>query len=164
MWYAILGAVLLAGDQILKYWVVTHLAVGESAPFLPGFMQLTRLHNYGAAWSSFSGRTVLLVVFTAVLLAVVALLLKKVVRHWTGVTACTLILSGGIGNIIDRIVHGYVVDMFDLQLFSYPVFNLADCCVVAGAILGGIYYLFLYDKYDKKKKEPDHAHDPSDPS
>ena len=69
MWYAILGAVLLAGDQILKYWVVTHLAVGESAPFLPGFMQLTRLHNYGAAWSSFSGRTVLLVVFTAVLLA-----------------------------------------------------------------------------------------------
>ena len=66
MWYAILGAVLLAGDQILKYWVVTHLAVGESAPFLPGFMQLTRLHNYGAAWSSFSGRTVLLVVFTAV--------------------------------------------------------------------------------------------------
>ena len=158
-------AVLLAGDQILKYWVVTHLAVGESAPFLPGFMQLTRLHNYGAAWSSFSGRTVLLVVFTAVLLAVVALLLlKKVVRHWTGVTACTLILSGGIGNIIDRIVHGYVVDMFDLQLFSYPVFNLADCCVVVGAILGGIYYLFLYEKYDKKKKESDHAHDPSDPS
>ena len=165
MWYAILGAVLLAGDQILNYWVVTHLAVGESAPFLPGFMQLTRLHNYGAAWSSFSGRTVLLVVFTAVLLAAVALLLiKKVVRHWTGITACTLILSGGIGNIIDRIVHGYVVDMFDLQLFSYPVFNLADCCVVVGAILGGIYYLFLYDKYDKKKKESDHAHDPSDPS
>ena len=160
MWYAILGAVLLAGDQILKYWVVTHLAVGESAPFLPGFMQLTRLHN---------GTVLLLLatsaVFTAVLLAVVALLLlKKVVRHWTGITACTLILSGGIGNIIDRIVHGYVVDMFDLQLFSYPVFNLADCCVVAGAILGGIYYLFLYDKYDKKKKEPDHAHDPSDPS
>ena len=105
------------------------------------------------------------IAFTAVLLAAVALLLiKKVVRHWTGITACTLILSGGIGNIIDRIVHGYVVDMFDLQLFSYPVFNLADCCVVVGAILGGIYYLFLYEKYDKKKKEPDHAHDPSDPS
>ncbi len=121
MWYAILGAVLLAGDQILKYWVVTHLAVGESAPFLPGFMQLTRLHNYGAAWSSFSGRTVLLVVFTAVLLAAVALLLlKKVVRHWTGITACTLILSGGIGNIIDRIVHGYVVDMFDSAAVQLP--------------------------------------------
>lgn len=168
MIYVLYTAVILAlvgCDQLLKSWTVHHLALGESTAFLPGFMQLTRLHNYGAAWSSFSGRTVLLVVFTAVLLAAVALLLlKKVVRHWTGVTACTLILSGGIGNIIDRIVHGYVVDMFDLQLFSYPVFNLADCCVVAGAILGGVYYLFLYDKYDKKKKESDHAHDPSDPS
>ena len=140
MWYAILGAVLLAGDQILKYWVVTHLAVGESAPFLPGFMQLTRLHNYGAAWSSFSGRTVLLVVFTAVLLAVVALLLlKKVVRHWTGVTACTLILSGGIGNIIDRIV--YFITCFTIQfiyirairkiqllLFFNPKFRILSSC------------------------------------
>ena len=120
MWYAILGAVLLAGDQILKYWVVTHLAVGESAPFLPGFMQLTRLHNYGAAWSSFSGRTVLLVVFTAVLLAVVALLLlKKVVRHWTGVTACTLILSGGIGNIIDVQVLGQAGVLRTAVIFFY---------------------------------------------
>lgn len=74
------------------------------------------------------------------------------VRHWTGITACTLILSGGIGNIIDRIVHGYVVDMFDLQLFSYPVFNLADCCVVVGAILGGIYYLFLYENTTRKRR------------
>ena len=153
MWYAILGAVLLAGDQILKYWVVTHLTVGESAPFLPGFMQLTRLHNYGAAWSSLSGRTVLLVVFTAVLLAAVALLLiKKVVRHWTGITACTLILSGGIGNIIDRIVHGYVVDMFDLQLFSYPVFNLADCCVVVGSHSGRGYTTCSSTKNTTRKR------------
>ena len=97
----------------------------------------------------------------AVLLAVVALLLlKKVVRHWTGITACTLILSGGIGNIIDRIVHGYVVDMFDLTLFSYPVFNFADCCVVVGAILGAVYYLFFYDKYDKRERP--HGNDTPD--
>ena len=99
MWYAILGAVLLAGDQILKYWVVTHLAVGESAPFLPGFMQLTRLHNYGAAWSSFSGRTVLLVVFTAVLLAVVALvggqtLLERVFDFNTALAIIVEFLGG----------------------------------------------------------------------
>ena len=163
--YTAVILVLVGCDQILKAWTVHHLELGQSTALFPGFLRLTRVHNYGAAWSSFSGRTVLLVVFTAVLLAAVALLLiKKVVRHWTGITACTLILSGGIGNIIDRIVHGYVVDMFDLQLFSYPVFNLADCCVVAGAILGGIYYLFLYEKYDKKKKESDHAHDLSDPS
>ena len=152
MWYAILGAVLLAGDQILKYWVVTHLAVGESAPFLPGFMQLTRLHNYGAAWSSLSGRTVLLVVFTAVLLAAVALLLiKKVVRHWTGITACTLILSGGIGNIIDRIVHGYVVDMFEVLLFRFAIFNVADVALTLGAVLLGITILWMPKEWREKK-------------
>ena len=61
-------------------------------------------------------------------------------------------LGGGVGNIIDRIAHGYVVDMFDLMLFSYPVFNLADCFVVVGVILGAVYYLWFYEKYDARKK------------
>ena len=67
-----------------------------------------------------------------------------------------LILGGGLGNMIDRVARGYVVDMFDLQLFRYPIFNLADCFVVVGAILGAVYYLFLYEKYDAKKKENGH--------
>ena len=96
------------------------------------------------------------------LIAVTVVLFKKIVRHPLGVIACVLILGGGIGNMIDRIMLGYVVDMFDLLLFDYPVFNLADCFVVVGAILGSIYYLWLYDKYDAKKKEtPDGAEDPA---
>ena len=71
-----------------------------------------------------------------------------------------MILAGGVGNLIDRLFRGYVVDMFDLTLFSYPVFNFADCCVVVGAILGAVYYLFLYDKYDKKDRK--HGNDPAD--
>ena len=126
-------------------------------------MQLTRLHNYGAGWSMLSGKTVLLVSFTAVMLiALAGLLFKKIVRHPLGVVACVLIIGGGIGNMIDRIMLGYVVDMFDLLLFDYPIFNLADCFVVVGAILGSIYYLWLYDKYDAKKKESaDGAEDPA---
>lgn len=148
---------LVGCDQLLKSWVVHHLELGQSASFLPGFMQLTRIHNYGAAWSSFSGKTVMLVAVTAVLLVAVAyLLIRRIVRHPLGVAACVLILGGGVGNIIDRIAYGYVVDMFDLLLFEYPVFNLADCFVVVGAILGAVYYLWFYEKYDKKKKEPDH--------
>ena len=139
--------VLIAADQLLKWWTVSHLALGESAPLIPGVIQLTRLHNTGAAWSSFSGETALL---TAVLLV------KKIVRHRLGVAACLLILGGGLGNMIDRVARGYVVDMFDLQLFRYPIFNLADCFVVVGAILGAVYYLFLYEKYDAKKKENGH--------
>ena len=147
MWYFLLFAALLGADQLIKYWTVEHLALGESAAFWPGVMRLTRVHNYGAAWSSFSGQTAALAVVTVLLMAAVAyLLVRRIVRHPLGVIAGLMILAGGVGNLIDRLFRGYVVDMFDLTLFSYPVFNFADCCVVVGAILGAVYYLFLYDK------------------
>ena len=158
--YAAALLVMIAGDQALKGWTVSHLELGESTPFIPAIMQLTRVHNYGAAWSSLSGKTVLLIAVTAVMMiAVAVLLLRRVVRHPLGVSACLLILGGGIGNIIDRIRLGYVVDMFDLLLFSYPVFNLADCFVVVGAILGAVYYLWIYDKFDARKKSNDSPSD-----
>ena len=158
--YAAALLVMIAGDQALKGWTVSHLELGESTPFIPAIMQLTRVHNYGAAWSSLSGKTVLLIAVTAVMMiAVAVLLLRRVVRHPLGVSACLLILGGGIGNIIDRIRLGYVVDMFDLLLFSYPVFNLADCFVVVGAILGAVYYLWIYEKFDARKKSDDTATD-----
>ena len=139
MWYAILLAGAIGLDQLLKWWVTSHLEVGQSAPLLPGVVQLTRLHNTGAAWSSFSGKTGLLAAVTVVL----------------GLSAAMLVLGGGIGNMIDRIFRGYVVDMFDLQFMDYPIFNLADIFVVVGVILGAVYYLWFYDKYDKRSgKEP----------
>ena len=154
VWTVLLLAALIGADQALKYWTVSHLAVGESAPLLPGVVRLTRLHNYGAAWSSFSGKTAALLVITTVLMAaVVVLLVKKIVRHPLGVAAGLLILGGGIGNYIDRIALGYVVDMFDLQFMTYPIFNLADCFVVVGTILGAVYYLWFYEKYDKRKND-----------
>ena len=66
MWYIVALAACVAGDQLLKWWVVSHLEVGQSAPLLPGVVQLTRLHNTGAAWSSFSGKTGLLAIVTIV--------------------------------------------------------------------------------------------------
>ena len=160
----ILLVVLVAADQLIKWWTVSHLAVGESAPLLPGFMQLTRLHNTGAAWSSFSGKTALLTAVTLILMIAVAMLLvKKIVRHPLGVAACILILGGGLSNMIDRVFRGYVVDMFDLLLFDYPIFNLADCFVVVGAVLGAVYYLFLYERCDAKKKR-ESGHDASSDS
>ena len=85
---------------------------------------------------------------------------RNVVHGKIGRWSVVLVLAGAVGNCIDRILSGYVVDMFDLTLFSYPVFNFADCCVVVGAILGAVYYLFLYDKYDKKDRK--HGNDPAD--
>ena len=154
MWMILILLALIGADQALKWWTTAHLAVGESAPLLPGVVRLTRLHNYGAAWSSLSGKTlVLLIVTTVMMLAVAYLLVRRIVRHPLGVWACLLVLGGGIGNYIDRIAHGYVVDMFDLQFISYPIFNLADCFVVVGVILGAAYYLWFYEKYDKVTKD-----------
>lgn len=160
MWYALLLAACIAGDQLLKYWVVNHLEIGQSAAFLPGLVRLTRLHNTGAAWGSFSGSTALLTAVTAVLLVTVAwLVLKKIIRHPLGLCAAMLLLGGGIGNMIDRICRGYVVDMFDLEFMDYPIFNLADCFVVVGVILGAVYYLWFYDKYDGRKAKHDDGAD-----
>ena len=148
-------AAMVIGDQALKAWTVTHLELGESTAFLPGFMQLTRVHNYGAAWSSFSGKQTMLQAVTAVLmLAIVYVLVRRIVKHPVGVAAALLILSGGLGNFIDRVRLGYVVDMFHFEFWpSYPVFNVADICVVCGAILGSVYYLWIYEKYDMKPKK-----------
>ena len=161
----VLGAGLLALDQWTKFWAVANFAAPTAAniysttdpakPFLPGLVELTRIHNYGAAWSSFSGQKWLLIGLTAVLLTVILVLVaRKVVRHPVGLVACTLILTGGVGNLIDRVRMGYVVDMFHFEFWpSYPVFNVADMCVVVGAILGSIYYMWLYEKYDAPAKK-----------
>ena len=151
---ALAAAVILALDQWVKYWITANLPLGESMPLLPGFMQLRTVHNYGAAWSSFSGMRWLLVAVTSVIvLAVTYVLIRRIVRHPLGVAACFLILSGGLGNIIDRVRLGYVVDMFDFQFMNYPVFNVADIAVVCGAVLAAVYYLWFYEKYDKKDRQ-----------
>ena len=157
MRYGICTLLALAGlglDQWLKAYVSANIPLGEAQPFLPGIMELRTVHNYGAAWSSFSGmRWLLIAVTSAILVAVAMVLVKRIVRHPVGVLAWSMILSGGIGNIIDRVRLGYVVDMFHLEFWpSYPVFNVADIFVVAGAVLGAIYYLWIYEKYDKKEK------------
>ena len=97
-------------------------------------------------------------------LLLAALMLLRIVRHPIGMTACTMLAAGGVGNLLDRVRLGYVVDMFHFEFWqSYPVFNIADIFVVVGMIFGCVYYLFLYDKYDAPKKEKtDGADDPSE--
>ena len=86
MWYIVLFAALLGADQLIKYWTVEHLALGESAAFLPGIVRLTRVHNYGAAWSSFSGQTTALAVVTVLLMGVVPPGRSRRVRASTGIS------------------------------------------------------------------------------
>ena len=150
--FSVLAVALLALDQWLKLWITANLPLGESMPFLPGLVELLTVYNYGAAWSSFSGQRWLLVIVTCCIVAAVAwCLIRRIVRHPLGVAACFMVVSGGIGNIIDRVRLGYVVDMFNLLFMEYPVFNVADIFVVCGAILGAIYYMWIYEKCDKRE-------------
>ena len=143
----------VAADQAVKFLVVNTMSLGESEPLLPPLLQLTRVHNYGAAWSSFSGARWLLIILTAVGMGVLAWLLVKVVRHPLGQWSLACILGGGIGNLIDRVRLGYVVDMLDTMFMDFPVFNVADVFVVCGTICALIYYLAFYGKYDEKHRE-----------
>ena len=149
---AALAVALLGLDQWVKHYVTVNIPLGEAQEFLPGLVELRTVHNYGAAWSSLAGMRWLLVAITGVIIAAVAvILIRRIVRHPVGVMAGFLILSGGLGNIVDRVRLGYVVDMFHLEFWpSYPVFNVADICVVCGALLGAAYYLWFYEKYDRK--------------
>ena len=154
MWY-VLFALLAAGglvfDQWLKAYMTANIPLGQTQPLIPGIIELRTVHNYGAAWSSFSGQRWLLVIVTCCIVAAVAwCLIRRIVRHPLGVAACFMVISGGIGNIIDRVRLGYVVDMFNLLFMEYPVFNVADIFVVCGAVLGAVYYMWFYEKYDKK--------------
>ena len=157
-------AACVAADQAVKLWVVSHLALYQSAPLLPGLVELMYIQNTGGGFSILSGHTWLLTVLTAVLMGGIALVLvKKLFPHPLAMWTLTLILGGGLGNLIDRVRLGYVVDMFHLEFWpSYPVFNVADICVVCGAVLAVIYYLWFYEKYDKRGKAHGDADAPSE--
>ena len=133
--FSVLAMALLALDQWVKFWTTANLGLGESAPLLPGFVELLSVHNYGAAWSSFSGqRWLLLGVTCCIMVFVTVLLARRIVRHGVGLAACFLILSGGIGNIIDRVRLGFVVDFIYWHGgFTWPNFNLADSFICVGA-------------------------------
>ena len=164
MWYLLAIAACIAADQAVKLYVVTHLALYESAPLLPGVVELLYIQNTGGGFSILAGHTWLLTILTAALMAgVAALMVKRVFPHPLAMWSMAAILGGGLGNLIDRVRLGYVVDMFNFQFMDYPVFNVADILVVCGTVCFAAYYLFLYDKPSKKGgEEADYGADGAD--
>lgn len=129
-------AVLTAADQVIKLFVERFLAPVGTAEFINGFIGWNYVRNTGAAFGSFSNNTVLLSVVTgAVLLAGIVLIAMKKVKSKFCLVCAVMIISGGLGNLIDRVLKGYVVDFIDLQFMDFAVFNFADILVTVGAFV-----------------------------
>lgn len=145
-------ALLVFLDQIIKYWASAVLAPVGSLPLIPGFMELRYYLNDGAAFSSFSGQQLFLILLTSVaMLAIIVYLVVKRPERKLEYWAWVLVLAGGIGNWIDRVFYHQVVDYFNFLFINFAIFNLADVLVCTGIGLL-ILNLILEEISDKRKK------------
>ncbi len=140
MW--LVTAILAGADQITKYLAERFLMPAQNVDLIPNMLSLTYVENKGAAFGILQNARWFFVIVT--LLAVGALVLyalkarpQSKLFKWSA----TLICGGAVGNLIDRIAYGYVIDMIRVHFFDFPVFNFADCCVVSGAVLFCIFVL-----------------------
>lgn len=128
----ILGLVL---DQAVKMAVVNNIGLSEQKPVIKGVLSLTHLRNNGAAWSILEGQQWFFVLTTVLVLAVaIWFWLKNLSKNWYAI-GLTLIISGALGNFIDRVRQGYVVDMFQLDFINFPIFNVADILLSIGFVV-----------------------------
>lgn len=147
------AALLVVLDQLVKFWAEGVLRTVDTIPLIQNVFHLTYVQNFGAAFSTMQNHRFLLVSITAIFLILIfALIVSKKMRSPMMVASWSLILSGGAGNLIDRIFRegGYVVDMFDFRLIHFPVFNVADICITCGTALFIIYFLFFERKENQR--------------
>ena len=145
--YAVFIAAVVAADQFAKYLTVANIPLFSDVHFIPGLLQLTYVQNTGAAFSSFQGQqwlfAVMFVIFTGVILWE---FFKKPMPFTKLERWCiAAVYAGGLGNMIDRVRLGYVVDMIETTFMEFPVFNVADCFITCGCILL-MAHLFLFNK------------------
>lgn len=144
MLYAIVVVLILIADQGLKYWVTLNIPLDTGhLTLIPGALELTNIHNYGAAFSILQNARWLFIAITIIFTVAVVFCLRRGIIHgrfgkWTAVLA----LAGAIGNCIDRLLAGYVVDMFNFPFMHFAVFNLADVFITVCGILFCLHVIF----------------------
>ncbi|WP_270661525.1 signal peptidase II [Streptococcus anginosus] len=127
---------LIALDQWVKFEIVKNIQLGEVKPFIPKILSLTYLRNTGAAFSILENQQWLFAVITLVVIGAAIWYLSKHIKDsvWL-LSALSLIIAGGIGNFIDRMRQGFVVDMFQLDFINFAIFNVADSYLTIGVLV-----------------------------
>ena len=150
-WFAGAAILALALDQLSKIWIRANLPQGAERPLIPGWIHLGHIENHGAAWGVLAGQKWLLILFTIVVTALVVSSAREVSRRGKlAAVGFGFILGGALGNLIDRVMFGYVTDFFDLDtpvrwLQTFPIFNVADSALTCGVILMLVTLLFFGD-------------------
>ena len=143
------GVVVL--DQITKWLAVEYLIPIGTVPIIKDALHLTYVENPGAAFGMMqNSRWIFLLVSTVAIIAIIIYLIKFAPKNKLAQLSLAFILGGGIGNMIDRVALGYVVDFIDFRLINFAVFNVADSFVCVGAALLIIYVLFIEGKENKR--------------
>jgi signal peptidase II len=149
MWALLLIVGVVVLDQLTKWWVVASFRMFESVELIPGFLSLTRRFNTGAAWSLLEGQTAFFIVLTIIALGLFSVLLWQAYKQkeQAEMLGMALMIGGAIGNFIDRVRFGGVIDFIDVMIVTYdfPVFNVADSALTVGV---GLYILgvFLHEQ------------------
>ena len=151
----LIAAGLVGIDQLTKWMAVQYLKGDDPVPFIEGVLSVTYTENRGAAWSMFEGQQWLLIGVTSVMIVglLAVLLSGRFRRHRLATFGGILVVAGGIGNLIDRVFRGYVVDFLRTDFMDFPIFNVADCFVVVGAVLLFVYFVFFYSDTSVKSEE-----------
>ncbi|MBR5475089.1 MAG: signal peptidase II [Lachnospiraceae bacterium] len=169
--YGILAVGLIILDQLSKYWASTTLLQEGFIEVIPGAFEFRYTENRGVAFSMLQDqRWVFIPVSILMTLVLIIMLMRSPMRQSKLFCISTiLVIAGAIGNLIDRIVLGYVIDYLYFSLIDFPIFNFADCCVVVGAILLSAYMIFgaknlenlplrtLFLGINKKQEESTHC-------
>lgn len=151
MLFSVLTLILIIADQYTKHLAVRFIKPVGSVEVIKNILRFSYMENRGAAFGML--RDARWVFITVTVISVAAIVWWMVFRRPESRllrVSLLLILSGALGNLIDRVVLGYVTDMIDVAFIDFPVFNFADCCVVVGAVLFAIYVLFVYKEPEKE--------------
>ena len=155
VFYVIFAAAVVLADQLTKALVVANIPLGGHVAFLPGFLDFTYVRNAGAAFSSFEGMQWLFaLIFLVFTLGIIYEYFYKRMP-FTGFERWMIaaIYAGGLGNMIDRLGLGYVVDMIETQFMEFPVFNVADCFITCGCIALFVSLGFFNKEFWKEEKK-----------
>ncbi|HEC2150667.1 TPA: signal peptidase II [Staphylococcus delphini] len=147
-----IALIILMGDQLTKFIIRTQMTIGESFAVLPKFLYITSHRNNGAAWGILSGKMTFFYIITVIILvALIVFYIKEAKNHMLMQIAISLLFSGALGNFIDRVSSGEVVDFIDTVIFGYdfPIFNIADASLTIGVIL--LIIVLLKDQNQKGK-------------